>query len=457
MPIRARLALAAAVATAAVFAITAVMFVRSFEDGLRDSVDDGLRVQGTTFVRQVERVGAGTDLRDRDNAVVATAEVVAQVLDAGGAVVDSTREAGSDPIIGREAAGRASGERVFADVTIDDESEPFRVLAAPLRVEGEPRVAVIGASLEATESSVGRVERALLIGGLAAIALVGVGAWFLAGAALRPVESMRRKAAAISAHDAEARLDVPRRRDELTALATTMNDLLARLQGALVQQKTLVADASHELRTPLAVLRAELELASRPGRTPDELRDAIDQAVIETERLIRLTEDLLFLAQDDEAGQIARRESVDVLGMLDAAVARNHDAAAQRDVLLRTEADADLRASLDAALTGRALDNLVGNAVRHAPAGSSVSVRATRTGDDIEIVVLDDGPGFPPDFLPHAFERFRRADDARSRDEGGTGLGLAIVRSVANAHGGTARAENRNGGGAAVALDLPDV
>ena len=457
MPIRARLALAAAVATAVVFAITAALFVSSFEDGLRDSVDDGLRAQSTTFVRQVERVGDATELRDRNNAVVATSEVVAQVLDADGVVVDSTREAGRAPVLTSDEARRASAERVFADVTVNDESEPFRVLAAPVRVGGETRVAVIGASLEATESSVDRVERALLIGGLAAVLLVGIGAWFLAGAALRPVEQMRRKAAAISAHDPGARLDVPRRRDELTALATTMNELLARLQGALVQQKTLVADASHELRTPLAVLRAELELASRPGRTPVELRDAIDHAVVETERVIRLTEDLLFLAQDDEAGHLARRESVGVLGVLDAAVARNRDAAADRAVELRTEADADLRASLDAALTGRALDNLVGNAVRHAPPGSSVWVHATRTADGVEIVVLDDGPGFPPDFLPHAFERFRRADDARSRDGGGTGLGLAIVRSVAVAHGGTARAENREGGGAAVALELRDV
>lgn len=457
MPIRARLALAATVATALLFAITAVLFVRSFEDGLRDSVDDGLRAQSATFVRQIERLGDGTDLRERDNAVVATSEVVAQVLDAGGGVVDSTREAGRTPLIARAEARRASRERVFADVTVTGESEPFRTLAARVRVDGETRVAVIGASLEATERSVDRVERALLIGGLAAVVLVGLGAWLLAGAALRPVERMRRRAAAISAHDSGARLDVSRSRDELTALATTLNELLARLQGALVQQKALVADASHELRTPLAVLRAELELASRPDRSPDELRDAIDHAVVETEQVIRLTDDLLFLAQNDETGHVARRDLVDVLGVLDAAAARNHDAAADRDVQLHTDADADLRASLDAVLTGRALDNLVGNAVRHAPPGSSVRMRATRTGDRVEIVVLDDGPGFPPDFLPHAFERFRRADEARSRDGGGTGLGLAIVRSVAVAHGGIARAENREGGGAAVALDLPDM
>ena len=309
--------------------------------------------------------------------------------------------------------GARSADRVFADVTVNDESEPFRVLAAPVRVDGATRVAVIGASLEATESSVDRVERALLIGGLAAVLLVGIGAWFLAGAALRPVEHMRRKAAAISAHDPGARLDVPRRRDELTALGddderAAGSDCRARSSS----RRRWSRDASHELRTPLAVLRAELELASRPGRTPDELRDAIDHAVVETERVIRLTEDLLFLAQDDEAGHVARREPVDVLGVLEAAVARNHDAAADRGVQLDAEADADLRASLDADLTGRALDNLVGNAVRHAPPGSSVAVRATRTAEGVEIVVLDDGPGFPSDFLPHAFERFRRADDA---------------------------------------------
>ncbi len=454
MPIRVRLALVAVAVTSAVFGISAWLFAGSFERGLVDSIDEGLRNQSETFVRYVEGRDGDVVLDDAGDSFVTSADVVAQVLTSDGRVVAATREAGVRPVLGRDEVRAAVDVPLFADVSSAEEGEPFRLLAAPAATSSGTRVAVMGASLEATERSVARVHRALVVGGLLAVVLAGIGGWLLAGAALLPVERMRRKAAAISTDDLGAELDVPGGRDELSALASTMNDLLARLQGALAQQRTLVGDAGHELRTPLAVLRAELELANRPDRSIDELRDAIEHAADETDRLIELTDELLFLARDDAGGLTARRRPIALREVIDAAVTRHSASGTERGVRVVAEHHVEESIPLDVGLVARALDNLLVNALRHAPHGTTVRVTSERRGDTAMISVLDDGPGFPSEFLPHAFERFRRADDGRARADGGAGLGLAIVRAVAEAHDGTARAENRPGHGAIVTMTL---
>jgi heavy metal sensor kinase len=442
--------------TLLVFGVSGWLFLRSFENGLRDSVDEGLRAQSATFTRQVRQLGDSLELDDAKSAVVATGEIVAQVLDERGRVIESTREAGRRSVLTVSEVRRAASARVFTDVRISREQEPFRLLAAPVSIGRSARIAVVGTSLEATDEAVDRVRDALIAGGVIAVLLTAAGAWFLAAAALRPVERMRRAAAAISARDTTARLDVASGRDEIATLGATMNELLARLQSALDRERTFVGDASHELRTPLAVLRAELDLAARPQRSIDELREAVAHAAVETDRLIRLSDALLFLAQHDADQQAIRREDVSVNDLIKRSIHAVGDRAATRGVAVTSDAETDLRASVDPELVRRAVDNLLEKARRSAPAGSTVTVHVTRSRDALTIVVLDEGPGFPPEFLPYAFERFRRADAARTLADGGSGLGLAIVREVARAHGGTARAANRDAGGATVTVVLPD-
>ena len=215
-----------------------------------------------------------------------------------------------------------------------------------------------------------------------------------------------------------------------------------------------MADAGHELRTPLAVLRTELELAGHPGRSVDELREAVTHATAETERLARLADSLLFLARG-EHDAVVHRADTDVGELVDRAVTAWRATADQAGIRLDAVHDDDARASVDPDLVRRAVDNLLDNALRVAPRGTTVTVRTVRAGGSLDLAVEDEGPGFPPDFLPSAFERFRRADDARSRDAGGAGLGLAIVGTIAAAHGGTVAATNRAEGGACVRLSLP--
>ena len=314
-----------------------------------------------------------------------------------------------------------------------------------------------GESQDVYEATLSQVARELAIGGVVFVAIAALGAYWLARAALSPVERLRRQVAAVSGRDDESAVEVPGTRDEIAALAGTMNELLGRLQGALARQRAFVADASHELRTPLAVLRGELELAARPGRGRDELAAAVRSAAAEAERLSRLTDDLLLLARNDEDRLSLRLETTDIGKLLarSAGIAASRLAAA--GVSCRIEAQDGMLAAVDGDRIRQAVDNLLDNALRFAPRGSAIVLCATADGYDLGIQVRDDGPGFPPGFLPHAFERFRRPDTSRSRDDGGAGLGLAIVRAIAAAHGGTATAANRPGSGAMVSLRFPGV
>jgi signal transduction histidine kinase len=302
------------------------------------------------------------------------------------------------------------------------------------------------------------VARELAVGGIVFTAVAGLGAYGLARAALSPVERLRRQVAAVSERGAAAgagAVEVPATRDEVAALAGTMNDLLGRLQRALARQRAFVADASHELRNPLAVLQGELELAARPGRGPAELAAAVRSAGTEAERLARLTDDLLLLARSDEDRFGLRLERTDIGALLGRSAGLAGSRLAAAGVTGRVDVPPGTYADVDPDRIRRAVDNLVGNALRFAPRGSVIVLAARTARQDLEIEVSDDGPGFPPGFLPHAFERFARPDSGRSRGDGGTGLGLAIVRAIAAAHGGVATAANKPGGGAVVTLRLP--
>ena len=293
------------------------------------------------------------------------------------------------------------------------------------------------------DETLGTLLVLFLVGGPVALAAATFVGWLLAGAALRPVEAMRRRAAEISADTTGERLPVPRSEDEIRRLATTLNEMLERLDAGLLRERRFVADASHELRTPLSLLRTELELALRRPRTPEEHEAALRSVAEEVDRLVRLAEGLLLLASAEETG--IQLERIRVRELLESVARRFGNAAAVEvdDRLGEVVAD---RLRLEAAL-----GNLLENARRHG--APPIRLAADRDGDTAVFRVTDAGPGFSPAFLEHAFERFARADEART--EQGTGLGLAIVDAVARAHGGEASARNLPAGGAEVTLSIP--
>ena len=352
------------------------------------------------------------------------------------------------------AAELSQARRHAIVLTRNIDDQPVRLLAASLP-EGDGLVGIAGLSLATSDGTLRQVTGGLLFGGTAFVILAGIGAYWLARAALTPVERLRREAAALSEDDTGATLRVPGTHDEIVALAGTMNDLLLRLRGALARQRAFVADASHELRTPFAVLHGELELAGRPGRSKEELSAAVASAAEEASRLTRITDDLLLLAKGDENRLSLQLERTDVTSLLARSAERAGARAEAAGVTCRIEAAAGLTAVVDAGRIRQAVDNLVDNALRFAPPGTQVVIRAEIAGGSLVIEVSDCGPGFPAEFLPLAFERFRRPDHGRARSAGGAGLGLAIVPAIAFAHGGTVVAGNLPQGGATVRLEVP--
>jgi signal transduction histidine kinase len=231
--------------------------------------------------------------------------------------------------------------------------------------------------------------------------------------------------------------------------------MLERLEEAIERERRFVDDASHELRTPLANLKAELDLALRRSRTADELERALRSAGEETDRLARLADDLLVLARADRGRLPIRREPVDVARMVGGTVDTFAARASERGVGIDVRVPEELRADVDELRMRQALGNLLDNGLRYVPSGGRMRVAAERHDGSLRLEVRDTGPGFPPEFLPVAFEAFARPDASRSRPGGGTGLGLAIVAAVAEAHGGTVEADNLPGGGAVVVLSIP--
>ncbi len=449
MPIRLRLALAFAAATAIVFALGSWLFLSALSSAQLSTIDSQLAVQ---LAQAAHYLPAGHHGTSASAGSPALGEYIVQVIDSGNHVRGASADAPATPLLSTAQLDQARHARIAVTRMLDDENE--RITAAPLA--GHPGwLAVAGISLEAFDATQSQAARELAIGGAVAVAVAGLGASWLARSALSPVERLRRQVAALSEQDEGAGVEIPRTRDEIAALAGTMNDLLTRLQRALARQRAFVADASHELRTPFAVLRGELELAGRPGRTRAELAAAVHNAAEEAARLARITDDLLLLARSDEDRLTVRRESSDIGSLLTRSAERAGSRLRAAGLTCRVEVPAGLRAEVDPDRIRQAVDNLLDNASRFAPAGSIVVITARAAGSALEIEVTDAGPGFPADFLPHAFERFRRPDGGRARSDGGAGLGLAIVQAIAVAHGGSATAGNRPGGGATVRVRLP--
>jgi signal transduction histidine kinase len=441
MSIRLRVALVFTLALAAAFAVGSWLLVSQLRNQLLGTTDMALRPQLKVAGQYLNVTRPPEDF-----------PLLVQLIDPAGHIrwtsLDETTASVLSPAEQRTAANR----QIHGFATADELQ--YRFLAGPL--SGHPGwVAVVGQNVGDLNRTVAAQAGRLAVGGLVLVLLGGIGAYWLATAALSPVERMRREVAALSERDARGGVRVPSTKDELAALAGTMNELLARLHGALARQRGFVADASHELRTPLAVLGAELELAGRQGRSREELASAISNAETEVARLTRITNDLLVLARSDEGRLPVRPTPTDVGDLLE----RSVDAAAARARAADVECVADVPAGLlgviDQDRIRQAVDNLIDNALRFAPAGSVVTVRGARSGVDLLIAVSDSGPGFPVDYLPHAFERFKRPDAGRARPEGGAGLGLAIVAVIAAGHGGTVSAGNRPDGGAVVTMTLP--
>jgi len=452
LPIRLRVTLAFAGVMAIVLALIAVGLYQRFESELDETINRGLRARAadvTLFVQSpAGRLGdaSASRLVDRD-------ESFAQILELDGTIRDATPSLPARPLLtGPELrAAAARRQTILMQPNPLEAEEPARLLATPVTAQGRRLLVVVGTDSDDRDAALRHLLLMFLIGGPVALLLASLAGYGVASAALAPVEQMRRKAAQITEHTPGERLPIGSTDDEIARLGTTLNAMLASLERSLARERAFVADASHELRTPLAILKTEIELALRAGRTPDELVAALRSAGEETDRLTELAEALLIIARADGGGLAlapARLRSDELLAGVAARFA-GRVATSERELVVDDGPGAELTG--DRRRLEQALGNLLDNAMAHG--AGTIHLAAQVRGATVELHVRDEGPGFPPSFIDTAFERFTRADPARTR--GGSGLGLSIVQVIAQAHGGVARAANHPDGGADVWIELP--
>jgi signal transduction histidine kinase len=435
----------AGVMAVVIVAIGLLLYAR-FESELNRSIDDGLRGRVHALAALVAQQPPPAVQGAAGQRLLAREDTLAQLIDRDGRILAATAQLTQLRLLSASELARAQHAVVMLT------RHPLAHVAKRARIVAQPAgdrglVVVVAHSLKDREGANESFARALLIAGPLALLFAAAAGYGLAIAVLRPVDSMRARAATISVDEPGARLPVPAADDELRRLGATLNDMLERVERALVHERALTANASHELRTPLAVLKGELELALRHDRPRDELLSALRAAVAETDRLARLADDLLVLAHTDAAnGTLALRLQPVDLDDLIRRVAARFDARAtaqRRSIEMVCE---PLRLRADPVRLEQAVSNLLDNALRHG--AGSVQISARHTGRHIEIHVSDSGTGLSEDFAAHAFERFRRGSETHSGD--GAGLGLAIVDAIARAHHGSTGAD-----GADVWMSLP--
>jgi signal transduction histidine kinase len=436
---------------AAVLALTGWFLYARLDSHLTTALDHNLLVRAQDVAALVDRPGA-TLATDAGSRFVERGESYAELLTPSGRVLDATSALGGTNLLSRLELDRARRGPIYSDrASVPGLDEPSRLLATPVERRGRRLVLVVGLTRQDRVEALASLRDELLIAGPIALVLATLAGYVLAGLSLRPVESMRRRAAAISADTPGERLPVPETGDELQRLGETLNEMLARLEAALEREREFVADAGHELRTPLALLRTELELALRHAESPQELRDAVRRSTADVDRLGQLAEDLLLIARSDRGRLPLRLETVPAADLLGSVAHRFEWRAEEAGRTLTADAADRVTVLADRVRLEQALGNLVDNALRHG--GGAVRLSVSSSDGIVELHVRDEGGGFPPEFLGQAFERFARGDLART--QGGAGLGLSIVRAIAEAHGGSAHASNRDQGGADVWVAVP--
>ena len=419
--------------------LTAVLY-RSMLSGIDSSAaarvaDVAAEVQ-TDGVSHMEPQGLRTDER----------VLAVQVISADGRVVARSNSAPNTPMVPVSEIGDG------LHIGIPEHASPFgriRFSAQTVSAPGGARYTVlVGEGSQVVRSTVKTVVIALAIAAPIVIAVSAGATYMLVARSMRSVDAIRSRVADISTSDLAERVPVPESRDEIAALAETMNEMLARIEAGHTAQQRFVGDASHELRSPLATIISALEVAdAHPELLDKEL--AAGTLIPEAYRMQALVDDLLLLARADERGLVIRREDVDLDDLA--------DDEAQR---LRRETSLDVHTELtpirlvgDARALSRVLRNLLENAALHAV--SRIDVAVASGGGDAVVSVADDGPGIPAADRERVFDRFVRLDQDRSRSGGGAGLGLAIVREIVAAHHGSVAVDDRPGGGTRMTIQLP--
>ena len=366
----------------------------------------------------------------------------------GGVTVDTPKLSGliKKAIAGQNAYLSATGT----------ENQNIRLYATSFLnpFNGQPVVIVVGQTTTEITDVLHTFVYVIVIAMVAIIILAGIGGLFLAERALKPVQQITKTAQNIEGSDLSQRINV-KTDDELGMLASTLNEMIGRLEESFNRQRQFTADASHELRTPLAIMQAEATLALSKERSPDDYRKSLETISQESDYMSSVIGKLLFLARSDAGKEQLTFEDVELKGLI-TGLASNIEALAQdKGIKFAVDAKEELTVSGDKVKLRQLFINILENAVRYTPADGHISVSLVKQESDAVISISDTGIGISPEHLPHIFERFYRVDKARARADGGVGLGLAIAKIIAESHKGNIEVESELGKGTTFTISIP--
>ncbi|MEK6208193.1 MAG: ATP-binding protein [Chloroflexota bacterium] len=471
MPVRRGLALYGTTVAAAGMILFIILISGLGTNGVRDDQDRNLTAMADAAAAALQGGVAATAVRPLVVIDLTTStEPFLLVLSPDGTVrYTSGLLNGAPPripaavVVEANEQGRSVATVAAAGVASTSEAEPaaLRVVARKWTSGSDSGLVVAGQSTAFPTNQLAGFRTFLIIAAIVTLIVVAIVSWLVAGRAVRPLVTLAEATEGIgTTGDLSKRIALSRSRDEVGRLSTSFNAMLERLQNsqaelaaALAAQQRFVADASHELRTPLSTIRTNAEfLRGRPDAAADDRAAAIADVVSEAERMSKLVDGLLVLARAD-AGVAFERRPVDLRAVATEEARRFRAPGRSRDETqsVQITAEGSALVSGDPEALGRAVRILVDNAFRHGR--PPVGIALTRRDGRIQLEVRDVGPGLPQGSEERVFERFYRADPARTGE--GTGLGLSIARAIVEAHGGTIRATSADGGGAVLTIELP--
>jgi heavy metal sensor kinase len=316
------------------------------------------------------------------------------------------------------------------------------------------RCVLVGTALAPTLAQLHRLAGALVLIGCAVVILGLTVGWWLATRALRPIAEISRTAQKIAGGDLSQRINTSETESELGQLAAVLDSTFTRLDAAFEQQRQFTSDAAHELRTPVAVILTQIQSTLNRERSGPEYRDTLEACQRAAQRMRKLIDSLLKLAQLDAGQSPSKPEPMDLSRCAAECVELVRPLADERRIALQAELDAAPCLG-DADQLALVLTNLLSNAIHYNRDGGRVRIAARGEDGAAVVVVSDDGPGIAPEHLPRLFDRFYRADAARTSSQGRTGLGLAITKAIVEAHGGTITVRSELGNGAHFEVRLP--
>ncbi len=434
-----------------------VLLARALYVRVDENLQAGVRIAMTSLSNDLAE---GQDYQDAARSTAAEQSSSQQMLaiyDRDGRLLAESGRDGDLEIPLPSVAAIPDGEELLQTVLESDGDDRHRLAFRRVSMPPSEYIVVVGADLEPMDEELEFLRGILGYIVPIALCLAGIGGSFLARQSLSPVVSMADRARKIGVENLSERLPVANPRDELGHLAETFNELLGRLEASLILQRQFMADASHELRTPVTTTRTAASVAlQHPHRDESEYRETLEIVEHQAARLSRVVDDMFMLARADAGNYPVGMTPMYLDEVIDDVVRAARVVASTRNVSLDPTTVPSAAFTGDEDLLRRMIVNLIDNAVRHAPAGSTVRVELDQTDNGYAIAIKDQGPGIPPEIRAHIFERFFRGDAARrSSAHDGAGLGLALARWIANAHGGDVVLARSSQSGSTFVISLP--